>query len=284
MDLPEPDLTITSPQNPRIKSVLRLLRQRRARDREGTIVIEGVRELTMAMAGKQPCRTVYFCPEFIPSSAPAYLLTDLKRHGADFVLVPPAVFQRLSYREHPEGILATGPWRSADLSTLTHSTNPALVVAQGLEKPGNLGALLRTADGAGLDGVIVCDRTTDIANPNTVRASLGTLFSIPVAEAPTEAVLDHLDQHGIAPIVTTPAAGTPYWEADLTGPAAIVVGPEHAGLSERWLHARNAIPVAIPMHGRADSLNASVAAAILMYELVRQRSRQAPRQPAGNRR
>jgi TrmH family RNA methyltransferase len=181
-----------------------------------------------------------------------------------------AVFEKISYREGPDGILAVGPLVGKALADLKLPKNPLILVAEGLEKPGNLGALLRTADGAGADAVIICDPATDLNNPNVIRASIGTLFYLPVAEAASSEALAFLKAKGIKTLSAVPDAEAVYTDVDLTGPAAIVVGAEDKGLSDVWKNSAD-LSVNIPMLGKNDSLNVSVAAAILLYEAVRQR-------------
>jgi TrmH family RNA methyltransferase len=176
----------------------------------------------------------------------------------------------MAYRDRPDGLLGLSPQIGAGLSTLALPENPLLLVAESIEKPGNVGTMLRSADGAGVDAVIVCDRCTDINNPNVVRASVGTLFSRPVLEAGSADTRAWLKNKGIQIVATTPDANLLYTEADLTKPTAVVVGAEQYGLHEDWLKEADC-KVAIPMRGQCDSLNVAVAATILLYEAVRQR-------------
>ena len=182
----------------------------------------------------------------------------------------------MAYREGPDGWLAVMPILSRPLNSLSLPPTPLLLVAESVEKPGNLGAMLRSADAAGVDGVIVCDPTTDVNNPNVVRSSKGTLFSVPVAEAASAEALDWLRLHKILIVAATPQAKIIYTQADLHGPVAIVVGTEKEGLTPTWLKAAD-VAVSIPMRGRVNSLNVATAATLMMYEAVRQR------QPAGGR-
>ncbi len=182
------------------------------------------------------------------------------------------VFEKISYREGPDGWLAVVPSTMSELDRLTLGANPLVLVCAGLEKPGNLGAILRTADAAGVAAVIAADPVTDWGNPNVVRASKGTVFSVPVASASSAEVLDWIAAHGLQLVAATPDATQLVAETDLTGPTAIAVGAEQTGLPADWLD-RAAIQVRIPMFGRADSLNVSTSAAIITYEAVRQRLR-----------
>lgn len=181
------------------------------------------------------------------------------------------VFAKISYRDRPDGLLAIAPQVHRKLSDLRLKKNPFLVVAESIEKPGNLGTILRSCDAAGVDAVIVCDPTTDIHNPNVVRSSVGTLFTLPVLEASGEETLSFLKKHGIAIVAATPHAKVEFTQVDLTVPLAIVVGTEQYGLSEHWMK-QSDLAVKIPMLGVADSLNVASATTLLLYEVLRQRS------------
>ncbi len=252
---------ITSVQNERVKRIIRLQRKASERHAEGLTVIEGAREVSRAIEnGWQPVE-LWFCPELGGEKPGAGKCFQCSR----------AVFEKISYREGPDGVLAVGPLVGKTLAELKLSKNPLILVAEGLEKPGNLGALLRTADGAGADAVIICDSATDLNNPNVIRASIGTLFYLPVAEATSEETIAFLKGRGIKIYSAVPDAGTVYTEVDLTDPVAIVVGAEDTGLSGHWKGQADS-NIKIPMRGKNDSLNVSVSAAILLYEAVRQRN------------
>lgn len=270
-------MLITSLQNQRIKNVVKL-RQRRQRDSRRVTVVEGAREVLRALQqGIQPVEA-YICPELSTEPDAATAVTLLKQHAQTTVFeVTPAVFAKIAYREDSGGLLLVIPYLDYSLADLVKNnsavSNPFLAVIEGGEKPGNLGAILRTADAAGAEGVILTQgaaSSTDLHNPNVVRASLGTIFSVPVASVSNTAVIYWLRQQGIQIVTTTPTATTPYTAVDLTGPVAVVMGSEAHGLSDEWLQAADK-KVMIPMHGIADSLNLSVAAALLLYEVVRQR-------------
>jgi TrmH family RNA methyltransferase len=251
---------ITSVQNERVKRIIKLQRKASARREEGLTVIEGSREVSRAIEnGWQPVE-LWFCPE----------LGTKRPEDGEYFQCSRAVFEKISYREGPDGVLAVGPLVGKSLADLKLSANPLILVAEGLEKPGNLGALLRTADGAGADAVIVCDSATDLNNPNVIRASIGTLFYLPVAEATSEETIAFLKTKGIKILSAVPDAEAVYTGVDLTGPVAIVVGAEDKGLSGQWRNIAD-LNVKIPMLGKNDSLNVSVSAAILLYEAVRQR-------------
>jgi TrmH family RNA methyltransferase len=260
---------ISSLQNPRIKQLVKL-RDRRPRDEAGVFLVEGYREIRRALEKKVALREVYFAPEcFLGENEPA-LLAQAEAAGAQLFELTKAAFGKVAYRERPDGLLAVAPqWRRA-LQDLALSPSPLLLVVEAIEKPGNLGTILRSADAAGCDAVIVCDPVTDIFNPNVVRASTGVLFSVPLVVAESAAVLVWLRAKKIRTVATTPAAEKIYSDADLRGPLAIVMGSEQYGLSEFWL--KNAdLPVRIPMAGQADSLNVAMATIITLFEAVRQR-------------
>jgi TrmH family RNA methyltransferase len=274
--------TITSVQNERVKRIVKLQRKASARRAEGLTVIEGTREVQRAIEnGWQPTELWLF-PMFGKTDTEFFQTLEKKlRCGAEFFQTSENVFEKITYRENPDGVLAVGPLVGKTLADLELPENPLILVAEGLEKPGNLGALLRTADGAGADAVIVCDSATDLNNPNVIRASIGTLFYLPVAEATSEETIAFLNGMGVKILSAVPDAEAVYTEIDLSGPVAIVVGAEDKGLSSHWKRGEDtastfskhwkSLEVKIPMLGKNDSLNVSVSAAILLYEAVRQR-------------
>jgi TrmH family RNA methyltransferase len=261
---------ITSPTNARIKSIVRL-RKRRERDTTGTFVVEGYRELTRAVEGGVDIDTLFVCEDlFLGDNEPA-LVERAAIAGAEIVEVAREPFTKASYRDRPEGLLAIAHHFPTSLDAVDLTGDPLVLVVESIEKPGNLGTMLRTADAAALDGVIVTDPTTDPFNPNVVRASLGTLFSVPVAVTDTETAISHLAAAGVRTVATTPDATLAHSAADLTGPVALIVGSEQYGLSDEWLSAA-AERVVIPMPGSVDSLNAAMAAGVVVFEALRQRS------------
>jgi RNA methyltransferase, TrmH family len=262
------ELEITSPANPRIKQLVGL-RRRRARDESGVTLVEGRAEIELALAAGVRPRSLYYCPALGNSDRPD-LPGRVRELGGDVVRVSRPVFERVSYREGPDGWLAVVPAVETSLAHLALGPQPLVLTCAGLEKPGNLGAILRTADAAGVAAVIAADPVADWGNPNVVRASKGTVFSVPVASATSAEVLAWVAAHGLQIVAATPDATRLVTEADLTGPTVLAVGAEHAGLSADWLE-RADVRVRIPMLGRADSLNVSASAAILAYEAVRQR-------------
>jgi len=267
-------VTISSLQNTRIKNLVRLSK-RRERDEQRITIVEGTREISHALnAGYLPVET-YLCPELVTDTESQALVAtceSLADQGlTTLITVTAPVFGKIAYREDSGGLLLVMPYIARALADLPLRTTPFLTVIEGVEKPGNLGAILRTADAAGVDGVIVCAGATDVHNPNVVRASLGALFTTPIAEASTESVIQWLHEQRIRIVAASPAGATNYTAPNLTTPVAIVMGSEAHGLSPLWLAAADAV-VRIPMRGLVDSLNLSAATAILLYEVVRQRS------------
>jgi len=263
------DLEISSPQNPRAK-LAAALADRRDRDREQLFPIEGYRALRRALDNGFPLRELFVCPELFQGENEPALITECHRRGAKVYRTTPAVFAKFAYRDRPEGLLALAPQRHRRLADLELPANPLLLVAVAIEKPGNLGTILRSADATGVHAVILCDRCTDLYNPNVVRASTGTLFSLPIAEADTAETLAFLRARGIRTLAATPHATQLHTAVDLRGPLAIVVGCEMLGLSADWLAGAD-LKARIPMLGQADSLNVATATTILLYEALRQR-------------
>ncbi len=263
------ELHVTSAANPRLKAVA-ALRRRRVREQEGLTVVDGYEELALALAAGVVPRTLLHCPELAPDAA-AGLVERARSAGATTVRCSRAAFEKVAYREGPDGVLAVVPVAGVALPELVLPPDPLVLVCEGLEKPGNLGAVLRTADAAGAAAVVAADPATDWGNPNVVRASKGTVFSVPVASAPTEQVLRWLRERGLRLVATTPDTATVHTAVDYRGPVAVAVGTEKSGLTGAMLAAADE-RVRIPMHGRVNSLNASIAAAVVVYEAVRQRS------------
>ncbi len=260
---------VTSTSNPRIKQLVRL-RNRRHRDRSGLFLIEGYRELSRAADGGVEILEVFTCSQLYLGNNEQPLVDRLATQGADIVEVAETPFRKASYRDRPEGLIAVARQFPTGLDRIQLGTDPLLLVAESIEKPGNLGTMLRAAEAAGAAAVIVCDPTTDPFNPNVVRASLGTLFCLPLGVTSTSDVIAWLRRHGVRTVATTPGARRPHWETDLTGSVAVVVGNEQYGLSAAWLEAAD-YQALIPMPGSVDSLNAAMAAAIVLFEAARQR-------------
>ena len=266
------DKHLTSVHNPLVKQVL-YLRDRHARDKTKQFLIEGYREILRAIDAEWKIDQLLICPDLFLGSNESSLIQRIAARGTQVVTVSEKIFQKISYRDRPDGLLAIAPQRIMHLEDL-HKRDPSklpfYVVAEAIEKPGNLGTILRSSDAVGVSGLIVCDRCTDVYNPNVVRASVGTLFTIPVVEAKGEETLKWLKEQGIAILAATPAAQEEFTQVNLARPLAIAVGTEQLGLSERWMKQAD-LQVRIPMHGVADSLNVAMATTLLLYEVLRQR-------------
>lgn len=262
-------MLITSPANPRVKAIAGL-RRRRARELERRTVVEGRDELALALdAGVVP-ELLLLCPDLMADGVLADVLARAEELGVEVVHASRSAFEKAAYREGPDGVLAVVPTLQRRPEELTLPDDALVLVCEGVEKPGNLGAMLRTADAAGVDAVVAADPVTDWGNPNTVRASKGTVFSVPVAAASTEATLAWLEGHGIPLVAATPDTARVHTDVDYRGPVAIAVGTESTGLTEAILE-QAAHRVRIPMAGRVNSLNVATSAAIIVYEAVRQR-------------
>jgi TrmH family RNA methyltransferase len=261
---------ITSLQNPRVKQLVRL-RERRDRDEAGLFLVEGYREVRRALEKGVALHELYFSPDwFLGENEPA-LIEQARQAGAQLFELSKDAFAKVAYRERPDGLLAVAPQWKRTLDDLKLGAAPFLLVCESIEKPGNLGTILRSADAAGCDAVIVCDAVTDVFNPNVVRASTGVLFSVPVVVTDSSTVHAWLKAKGILTAATTPHTQNIYTKTDLRGPLAVVMGSEQYGLSEFWMKGADVL-VRIPMAGQADSLNVAMATIITLFEAVRQRS------------
>lgn len=256
---------ITSIQNPFIKSLVLLQEKSKARKQSGIFLIEGKREIEIAMKGGYEVETILFLPELI-SEVEARKLSK----SAELIEISKEVYQKLAYRDTTEGILALAKTKSLQLSDLKLSENPLILVAEAPEKPGNIGALLRTADAANLDAVIIANPKSDLYNPNIVRSSVGCLFTNQIATGTTDEIITFLKERKIAIYCATLQNSTSYHTQDYSTPTALVVGTEATGLTEEWRKAATQ-NIIIPMQGEIDSMNVSVAAAILIFEAKRQR-------------
>lgn len=262
---------ITSPQNPRIKQLLHLQQKASARREQGLLLLEGQRELTIAAGAGLLISTVFYCPELSGDASLRALRTALPASAIEWIEVARPAFERVAYREGSDGVLALAPAPRRTLADLRLPPNSLVIVLEAVEKPGNLGAILRTADAARADAVLIGDTRTDLYNPNVIRASIGCVFTVPVVAAPVAEVLAFLKQNQITTYAAalTPAA-QPYTQHDFRGPTALVLGTEADGLTPA-LRAACDHTIIIPMRGHIDSLNVSVAAAVLTFEAVRQR-------------
>lgn len=263
-------MEITSPSNEKLKHVVRL-RDRKERDRSGEMIVEGFRECRRALDNGYLPKAIFHCPEFyLKNENEPGIVSECVKLGAAEYLCSRRCFEKIAYRERPDGLLLVGPHVTKSLDRLEFPDNALVVVAEGIEKPGNLGTILRTADAAHAAAVIVCDKVTDIHNPNVVRASTGTLFSVPVIEASTDEAIAFLRKKSFRILAATPHAEKLHFDEDLTGNVAVALGAEQYGLSAKWMDGAD-LRVRIPMLGLADSLNVSAAATILLFEAVRQR-------------
>ena len=269
---------ITSAQNPKIKNLLLLQEKSKARREQGLFVVEGRRELEHCLEAGFKVRTVFICPEIIDSAENYFSQGFAKNQfsaessAVDVVVIeiPEPLYRKVAYRESTEGIMAEVEYRSLSLRDLKLPENPLVMVLESVEKPGNLGAVLRSADAAGVDAVIFCDPLTDLYNPNLIRASIGAVFTVPTVAASSEETIAFLQERGIQILTAQLQDSSLYYDIDMRRGTALVMGTEATGLTDLWRKAASA-HIRIPMLGRLDSLNVSVSAAILLFEAVRQR-------------
>lgn len=272
--------TITSAQNPKIKNLLLLQEKSKARKEQGLFVVEGRRELEHCLEAGFCIRTLFVCPE-IAGATEDILPSANKKADAPgrrpsvaqetrVIEIPETLYRKVAYRESTEGILAEVEYKSLKLEDLRLSENPLVMVLERVEKPGNLGAVLRSADAAGVDAVIFCDPLTDLYNPNLIRASIGAIFTVPTVACTSEEAIAFLKAHDIQILTAQLQDSSLYYDVDMRRGTALVMGTEATGLTDLWRAAADA-HICIPMLGRLDSLNVSVSAAILLFEAVRQR-------------
>lgn len=226
------------------------------------MLVEGFDEIQLALSAGHKPRTLLTAPELVTR--------HLSPVEAETLTISRSVFEKLAYRQNPDGWLAVFPLPGRSINELELGPDPLLILAESVEKPGNLGAILRTADAAGVDALLVCDPRVDLYNPNVIRASRGTLFTVPAVEVNNNEALTFLRQHQIKVLAATPGAEAEYTGQDVRGPLAIAVGTEDLGLTDFWL-AQADLKVRIPMFGKVNSLNVSIATALILYEAVRQR-------------
>lgn len=256
---------ITSAQNPKIKYLLELQAKSKERRQSGLFVVEGVREIEHCVCCGYEIHTLFVCPEICGTSA----VEDLAQ-SPQIIEVSQQIYDKLAYRGGTEGMIAEVRAKAHSLEQLKLKENPVVMVLESVEKPGNLGAVLRSADAAGADAVIICDPLTDLYNPNLIRASIGAIFTVPVAACSSEEAIRFLKDRNFKILTAQLQDSHLYYDTDMTGPTAIVMGTESTGLSDLWRKAASA-HIRIPMLGRLDSLNVSVSAAILLFEAIRQR-------------
>ena len=289
---------VTSAQNPKIKNLLLLQEKSKARREQGLFVVEGRRELEHCLEGGFEIRTLFYCPEIAEEGVvskisghprpdkregPAGVASGRGRSEAEAIFdtipsaakplvieIPEQIYRKVAYRESTEGIIAEVAYKSLKLEDLNLPENPLIVVLESVEKPGNLGAVLRSADAAGADAVLICDPLTDLYNPNLIRASIGAVFTVPTVAVSSEDAIAFLKAKNIQILTAQLQDSSLYYDVDMRKGTAIVMGTEATGLTNPWRQAASA-HIRIPMLGRLDSLNVSVSAAILLFEAVRQR-------------
>jgi TrmH family RNA methyltransferase len=256
-------MDITSLQNPKVKYIVKLREDKRQRQRDVVMLVEGHDELTLALGCGLVPQMILTAPELDPVSM------DISQ--AEVTTVTRAVFEKISYRDNPDGWLGIFPTPKSSLEDLKLSASPLVIVAESVEKPGNLGAILRTADAAHVDALLVCDPRVDLWNPNVIRASRGAVFTVPTIEVDSTTALAWLKSKGMRVLAATPSAEVLYTDVDLNEPVAVAVGTEDEGLTDFWMQNADT-KVLIPMMGKINSLNVSIATALITYEAVRQRS------------
>ncbi len=258
-------MDITSLQNPRIKHIVKLREDKRHRKKDGLILVEGFDELTLALGCGLVPQTILSAPELASQTQ------TFPRADTESVTVSRAVFEKISYRDNPDGWMGIFPMPGRDIEDLRLSETPLVIVAESVEKPGNLGAILRTADAAGVDAVLVCDPRVDLWNPNVIRASRGAVFAVPAVEVDSPRAFDWLKSRKMRVVAASPAGSEAYTSINMNLPLAIAVGTEDEGLTEFWMNAADE-RVYIPMAGKVNSLNVSIASALMVYEAKRQRT------------
>jgi len=262
---------ITSVQNPLIKNVMALAEKSRERKKQGLFVAEGLREVGLALKNGFQADSLFFDEDKTSPEALDQLFATGAEEPRDIYAVSTAVMEKIAFRASVPNVVALLRRRDRRLSELSPAPAPLVLILETIEKPGNLGAILRTADAAGVDAVIVCDPLVDEYNPNAIRSSLGAIFSVPIVTTDAEPALAWLRRQGIRIFSTYLGASTPYYTIDLKGPSAFVLGSEAYGISDFWVRESNQ-NIIIPMQGQVDSLNVSVSAAIVLFEAVRQRA------------
>lgn len=260
-------MLISSLQNPSVKKILRLAKSRE-RKLQNLFVIEGARELSLAIAGDYFIEEVYVCRELFAGNHYSEAIADIPIER--IIDITHLVFEKLSYRTSSDGIIALARPKSQNLADIQLSDNPFVIILESVEKPGNLGAILRTADAAAVDAVIVCDPQTDVYNPNVIRSGVGALFAVQTVVCTSNEAMEWLNENSITPFATELEAAEFYQDINFNQPSAIIMGTEAEGLTQEWLDF-SAYRIKIPMRGKIDSLNVSVSTAILTFEGMRQR-------------
>jgi len=262
---------IESPQNTHVKNLVKL-RDRKHRNRQDKFIIEGLREIEHAIESDYPVITLYYCPELFPSELHAQFLETLQNDSQlQLIRMHSSAFSKSSYREGPDGLIALSEAKDVSLSTLKLKEDSTILVLEGIEKPGNLGAIIRSAEGAGVDAILMNNCLLDAYNPNAIRASQGIVFRLPIIHVESDYLCQWLKDQQFTSVATTPNTDNCYSKQSYTHRTALLMGSESHGLSEKWLNQAD-ILINIPMKGYADSLNVSVATAICLYEINRQKS------------
>lgn len=257
-------MDITSLQNPRVKHIVKLRENKKTRKEDGVMLVEGYDEIQLAVSAGHNPQTLLTAPELASK--------QMDIASTETLTVSRHVFEKMSYRKNSDGWLAVFPIPNTTLADLKLSASPLVIIAESVEKPGNLGAILRTADAAHVDALLVCDPRVDVWNPNVVRASRGAVFSVPTVECDNASALEWLKAREMRVLAATPSADVVYSDVDMTQPIAIAVGTEDTGLTDFWMSNAD-VKVKIPMLGKVNSLNVSVSTALIVYETLRQRHR-----------
>lgn len=266
------DAYIQSRNNDQVKNLVKL-RERKHRDRQERFLVEGLRETGHALGAGFEIEAIYYCPEFFPSEAHSEFIDTQRREGdRQLIRMSEEAFSKAAYREGPDGIIGTGIQQGSSLNDLEIPKAPLLLVLEGIEKPGNLGAILRSADGAGADAVILVDCVLDLYNPNAIRSSQGLIFALPIVTTNRDTLQDWLKTNAIQRVATTPDTEAMHWDVDYTKPTALFFGSESDGLTDYWLGQVDQ-RIRIQMAGRADSLNVAAASVVCLYEAARQRAK-----------
>lgn len=263
-------MRITSTQNHRIKNTVKL-HQRKYRNRQERMIIEGYRSILRAVDNGYPLQELFLCPPLFFGKNEWALVQRVEDTGAQRFEVTEEIFRKIALRQRSEGLLTIAQQIHRPLRDHQPQNSDFYIIAESIEKPGNLGTVLRSADCAGISGVIVCDPCTDVYHPDVIRASVGAFFSVPVYESSTDEALAWCRRYGIRTLAATPHTDRLYTGADMRSAAAVVVGTEQYGLSQRWLEEADQ-QIKLPMFGQADSLNVAMSATLLVYEAVRQRN------------
>lgn len=266
------NLLITSRDNPQIKHVAKLKAGKHRRDL-GEFIIEGKRELTRALEADIRLTNLFYCAEYLKLEKHSDWIEPFRKNTQNIYEVSQSVFDKISFRENPDGLIGTAATYKNELNTIPRTPESLLVILDGVEKPGNIGAILRTASASNTHGIILTNAQTDIFNPNIIRASQGQIFNIPIIVSTVSDCLKFLDERNCQVLITTPDGNKSYWDCDLKKPTAIVMGSEESGVSAEWENYKKKTAIRIPMSGKVDSLNVSVSTAVILYEASRQRSK-----------